>query len=34
MPEDLPTPDASIQELEQEELKRINDSSVYVYVKM
>ena len=34
MPEDLPTPDTSIQELEQEELKKINGSSVYVYVKM
>ena len=34
MPEELPTPDASIEELEQEELKRINGSSVYVYVKM
>lgn len=34
MPEDLPTPEASIQKLEQEELKKINGSSVYVYVKM
>ena len=33
MPEDLPTPEASIQKLEQEELKKINGSSVYVYVK-
>ncbi len=33
MPEDLPTPEASIQKLEQEELKKIDGSSVYVYVK-
>ena len=32
MPEDLPTPKCSIQKLEQEELRKINGSGIYVLV--
>ena len=34
MPEDLPTPDTSIQELEHEELRKINGEGIFIYVKL